>query len=100
MQATNSLQDDFEFRGQVLQTCQTILLGKLFESLQLFTKIHDTIQCCKKNTADLRDTLIRNRVAPPEDRGQLARKCRVESEGRPQRMKVDRRQLPFGILRL
>jgi len=55
MQATNLVQDDFEFHGEVLQTRQSILLSKLLESLHLFTKIHDTIQRCKNDAADLHD---------------------------------------------
>ena len=54
MQANSLVQDDFEFRRQVLQTYQAILLGKLLESLQLFIEIHESVERCKENAADLR----------------------------------------------
>jgi hypothetical protein len=53
MHANNLEQDKFEFRGQVLKTRQTILLGKLLETLHLFTELHERVQRCKREAADL-----------------------------------------------
>jgi len=53
MQAAKLVQDNFEFRGQILKTRQTILLGKLLEMLLLFSEIHESVQRCKREAADL-----------------------------------------------
>jgi len=53
MYANYLKQENFEFRREVLQTRQTILLGKLLDSLHLFTEIHDTVKRCRKDAASL-----------------------------------------------